>query len=110
MDNYKSLAESGLKNRVNPSEFATQELKSERPSRSSETDYYGEKTPINQISSIQFRTTATIIKLYDKKRRIKSPTQRLMHRLWGTTYNDGDITRLILPPLTEDSRKELVRQ
>lgn len=115
MDNYKLLAEERMeKSVVNlKSEFAT--LRTGRASVALldriETDYYGEKMPINQISSISIpEPRQLLIKPYDKGD-IKSIIAAINASTLGINpINDGDTIRLILPPLTEDRRKELVRQ
>lgn len=115
MDNYKLLAEERMeKSVVNlKSEFAT--LRTGRASVALldriEADYYGEKMPINQISSISIpEPRQLLIKPYDKGD-IKSIIAAINASTLGINpINDGDTIRLILPPLTEDRRKELVRQ
>jgi len=115
MDNYKLLAEERMEKSVAnlKSEFST--LRTGRASAALldriEADYYGEKMPINQISSISIpEPRQLLIKPYDKGD-IKSIIAAINASTLGINpINDGDIIRLILPPLTEDRRKELVRQ
>lgn len=115
MDNYKLLAEERMEKSVAnlKSEFST--LRTGRASAALldriEADYYGEKMPINQISSISIpEPRQLLIKPYDKGD-IKSIVAAINASTLGINpINDGDTIRLILPPLTEDRRKELVRQ
>lgn len=115
MDNYKLLAEERMEKSVAnlKSEFST--LRTGRASAALldriEADYYGEKMPINQISSISIpEPRQLLIKPYDKGD-IKSIIAAINASTLGINpINDGDTIRLILPPLTEDRRKELVRQ
>ncbi len=76
-----------------------------------EADYYGEKMPINQISSISVpEPRQLVIKPYDKGD-VKAIIAAINASTIGINpQNDGDVIRLILPPLTEDRRRDLVKQ
>ncbi len=95
------------------SEFAT--LRTGRASAALleriEADYYGDKMPINQISSISVpEPRQLLIKPYDKGD-VKAIIAAINASTLGINpLNDGDVIRLILPPLTEDRRRDLVKQ
>ncbi len=76
-----------------------------------EADYYGEKMPINQISSISVpEPRQLVIKPYDKGD-VKAIIAAINASTLGINpQNDGDLIRLILPPLTEERRRDLVKQ
>lgn len=73
-------------------------------------DYYGVKTPINQASSINTQDAKTIvIKPFEKSMLQEIEKAILAANIGVTPQNDGDFIRIILPPLTEERRKELVK-
>lgn len=72
--------------------------------------YYGVDTPVRQISSIQVvEGTQLYIKPFDKSILKDVETAIQMAKLDLPTSNDGIGIRLILPKLTEESRKVLVK-
>lgn len=115
MNNYELTAQERMEKSVAnlKSQFAT--LRTGRASAALldriEADYYGEKMPINQISSITIpEPRQLLIKPYDK-----GDMRAILAAINASTLginpiNDGDTIRLILPPLTEDRRRDLVKQ
>ena len=76
-----------------------------------ECDYYGEKMPINLISSISVpEPRQLLIKPYDKGDMRSILAAINASTLGINPINDGDTIRLILPPLTEERRRDLVKQ
>lgn len=75
-----------------------------------EVDYYGEKTPIYQISSISTpEPTQLLIKPYDKND-LKSIIAAINASDLGINpINDGTSIRLIFPAPTEERRRELAK-
>ena len=73
-------------------------------------DYYGQETPLNQLSTINVPEPRMLtIQPYDPSS-IKSIERALQESELGLTpSNDGKIIRLPIPQLTEERRKELVR-
>ena len=74
-------------------------------------DYYGSQSPINQVANINTQDAKTIvIKPWEKN--MLDPIERaiLGANLGVTPMNDGDFIRIILPPLTEERRKGLVKK
>ncbi|MBR6950395.1 MAG: ribosome recycling factor [Oscillospiraceae bacterium] len=74
-------------------------------------EYYGVETPINQVATVAVPDPRTItITPWDKTslRPIEKAIQ--MSELGINPQNDGKMLRLIFPQLTEERRKELVRQ
>jgi ribosome recycling factor len=72
-------------------------------------DYYGTKTPLYQIATINVpETQQIVIQPYDINS-IKSTEKAILSSRLGLTPNvQGNIIRIILPPLSEERRKELV--
>ena len=74
-------------------------------------DYYGSPTQITQMASVSIADGRTmVIKPYDKTalRGIEKAIQT--SDIGINPQNDGEVIRLTFPPLTEDRRKELVKQ
>jgi len=74
-------------------------------------DYYGTETPLNQVSNISVPEARQIlITPYDKG--MLGPIEKaiLKSDVGLTPNNDGIAIRLNLPPMTEDRRKELIKQ
>ena len=76
-----------------------------------EVDYYGSPTPLNQISSISVpEPRQLLIKPYDKND-VKNVVAAINASDLGLNpINEGVCVRLIIPVLTEERRKEIVKQ
>lgn len=74
-------------------------------------DYYGDKIAVNQISSITVpEPRQLLIKPYDRND-IKSIVAGIAAANLGVNpVSEGDCIRLAFPPLTEDTRRELVKK
>lgn len=74
-------------------------------------DYYGAPTPINQLAGVSVPEARMImIQPYDKTV-ISDIEKALMKSDLGLTpSSDGNVIRLAVPALTEERRKELVKQ
>lgn len=75
-----------------------------------ECDYYGEKMPINQICAISVpEPRQLLVKPYDRND-LKSVLAAISASNIGINpINDGVSIRLIIPPLNEERRRDLVR-
>lgn len=73
-------------------------------------DYYGAPTPINQLASISVaEARILVITPYDKSI-LKGIEKAIQASDVGINpQNDGQVIRLIFPQLTEDRRKEIVK-
>ena len=83
-----------------------------RPSlvESLKVDYYGTPTPLNQMAQINAPEPRLItIQPWDKTQLSTIEKAILKSDLGLTPGNDGNIIRLVIPALTEDRRKELVK-
>lgn len=74
-------------------------------------DNYGMSSPINQIASVNTPDPRTIVITPWDKKMIPIIEKAIMAANIGLNPdNNGDIIRLNVPPLTEDRRKDLVKQ
>ncbi|MEO6948433.1 MAG: ribosome recycling factor [Ginsengibacter sp.] len=74
-------------------------------------DYYGNPTPIGQVGNISAIDARTLtVQPWEKN--MLQPIERaiIASNIGINPQNDGNIIRLILPPLTEERRKELVKR
>ena len=75
-----------------------------------EVEYYGTMTPLNQVSAVSVpEGRQLLIKPFDKT--LLDMIERAINEanLGINPQNDGENIRLNIPPLTEDSRKVLVK-
>lgn len=74
-------------------------------------DAYGAQMPINQVANISTTDSRTVsIQPFDKTN-LQAIERALINSNIGLTpQSDGDMIRLTIPPLTEDRRKDLVKQ
>ena len=74
-------------------------------------DYYGQPTPINQMSSISVpEPRQLLIKPFDKND-VKAVVAALHASNLGLTpLNEGIQVRINIPPLTEERRREITKQ
>ena len=74
-------------------------------------DYYGSATPVPQVASINTPDAKTIIIQPWEKKLIPAIEKAIMDANLGfTPANNGEQIRINIPALTEDRRKELVKQ
>jgi ribosome recycling factor len=74
-------------------------------------DYYGNPTPLSQVASINTPDARTLI-LQPWEKTLLTPIERaIMEANIGINpQNDGIVIRLVVPPLTEERRRELVKK
>jgi len=73
-------------------------------------DYYGTPTPIGQMASVTVPDSRTVsIQPWDKGGISIIEKAILKSDLGLTPVNDGKVIRIMIPPLTEDRRKDLVK-
>ncbi len=74
-------------------------------------DYYGSMTPLNQVANISAPDPRTIAVQPWEKQMI-GPIERAIRNanLGFNPDNNGEIVRINVPPLTEERRKEYVKQ
>ena len=74
-------------------------------------DYYGSPTPINQVGNMSVTEgRCLVIAPWDASMLKVIEKQLLAENLGITPVNDGKVIRLVFPALTEERRKEIVKQ
>ena len=74
-------------------------------------DYYGSPTPVTQIASINVpEARMVIVKSYEQSQLNAIETAIRNSDLGVNPSNDGHIIRISVPQLTEERRRELVKQ
>src|SRR5204862_2891359 len=99
-------------------EILNRDLQSVRTGRASPTlldriqvDYYGSPTPINGVANISAPDPRMVL-VQPWDRSMLGPIEKAIQKsdLGINPTNDGQVIRLVLPQLTQDRRKELVKQ
>ena len=113
----KELMREIHKNMENALESAARELASIRTGRATislldgiNVDYYGAKSPINQVASVSIpEARLMVIQPWDKSI-IGEVERAILKADLGLNVNsDGNVIRITIPELTEERRKELVK-
>jgi ribosome recycling factor len=74
-------------------------------------DYYGDKSPLSQVATISIpEARLVVIQPWDKALIGEIEKAILKSELSLNPSNDGKVIRIAIPPLTEERRKELVKQ
>ncbi|MDE5881864.1 MAG: ribosome recycling factor [Muribaculaceae bacterium] len=73
--------------------------------------YYGSSVPISNVANVSVPDARTIAITPWEKPMIKEIEKAIINSELGVTpENNGEVIRLAIPPLTEDRRKQLVKQ
>lgn len=73
--------------------------------------YYGAITPVSQVASVSTADARTIIIQPWEKNMLSLIEKAIFEANIGITpMNDGEVIRLSIPPLTEERRRDLVKQ
>ncbi|QGU95217.1 ribosome recycling factor [Clostridium bovifaecis] len=74
-------------------------------------EYYGSETPINQVANVSApEPRVLLIQPWDKNS-IKNIEKAILQSDLGLNpSNDGSVIRLIIPELTEETRKQIVKK
>ncbi len=73
--------------------------------------YYGSEVPVNQVANISVPEPRMLVIAPWEKTMLKEIEKAIMASDLGLTpNNDGEVIRIVLPELTEERRKEFVRQ
>ncbi|MCE3278778.1 MAG: ribosome recycling factor [Bacteroidetes bacterium] len=74
-------------------------------------DYYGTKTPLNQVANINTGDARTLI-VQPWEKSMLTPIEKgiMIANLGLNPQNDGVIIRILVPALTEERRKDLVKK
>lgn len=74
-------------------------------------DYYGTPTPLSQVANVNASDSKTlVIKPWEKA--MLAPIEKGIFEanLGVTPMNDGEVVRIILPPMTQERRRDLVKK
>lgn len=73
--------------------------------------YYGNPTPLNQVGNISNADSRTLV-IQPWEKTMIGPIEKAIFEanLGVTPQNDGEVIRISIPPLTEERRKDLVKQ
>lgn len=76
-----------------------------------QVDYYGTNTPLNQVANVNTPDARSIV-IQPWEKSMLTPIEKAIQaaNLGFNPQNDGLLIRIIVPPLTEDRRKELVKR
>ena len=113
----QSIINSGQERMEKTIESLKKELQSVKTGRANpgilnkvEVVYYGSPMPLNQLATISVpEATTLMIKPFDKNILKDIEKAILVADLNLTPQSDGTVVRLIFPPLTEQTRKQLVK-
>ncbi len=74
-------------------------------------DYYGSQSPISNVANISVPDARTITITPWEKSMFREIEKAIINSELGITpENNGEVIRLSIPPLTEERRKQLVKQ
>lgn len=74
-------------------------------------DYYGSQAPISNVANVSVPDARTIAITPWEKTMFKEIEKAIINSDLGITpENNGEVIRLSIPPLTEERRKQLVKQ
>jgi ribosome recycling factor len=74
-------------------------------------EYYGSPTPINQVASVKLLDARTLVIVPFERKMIADVERAIFQSNIGITpQNDGENIRLTVPPMTEERRRDLVKQ
>lgn len=74
-------------------------------------DYYGSATPLSQVSNVNTTDARTIVIQPWEKTMLGTIEKAIIDSNIGLNpQNDGVVIRLIVPPLTEERRRDLVKK
>ena len=74
-------------------------------------EYYGTPTPLNQVANISIpEARLIVVQPFDKNSLNDIEKAILTSELGLNPNNDGKVIRINIPPLTEERRKDLVKQ
>ncbi len=74
-------------------------------------NYYGTPTPLNQVGSVLVQDATTIVINPWEKSMLSAVEKAIQEANIGVNpNNDGDFIKLFFPPMTQEQRKNIVKQ
>ena len=114
MKEIKNKAQEKMEKTVNVllSDFATIRAGRANPNVLNKVtvDYYGSPTPVNQVAAVSVAEARVLVITPWDKSMLKQIEKAIQASDVGINpQNDGQVLRLVFPQLTEDRRKEIVK-
>lgn len=112
---YLEMAEESMSDSIEHLRKELRKLRTGKASTSMFSDilvaYYGSPTPLNQVANVSTSDARTIV-IQPWEKATLAPIEKAIFEanLGLTPQNDGEIVRIMIPPLTEDRRKQLVKK
>ena len=115
IDFYLASAEESMQESINHLQRELIKIRSGKASpdlvSSIRVDYYGSQTPLAQVANVKTSDARTLVIAPWEKGMIQPIEQAIMQANIGLMpQNDGQVVRLNIPPLTEERRRQLVKQ
>ena len=113
IDDIKADAEKKMKKSLESLSWAFNKIRTGRahPSilDSVTVDYYGQETPLKQVASVNVEDNRTLaVSPWEKPLLPKIEKAIMMSDLGLNPSNNGEVIRIPMPMLTEETRKEMV--
>ncbi len=114
----KNIVDDAAKTMAKAVEHVQQQLAKVRTGRASaalldpiKVEYYGEATPLAQVGSVSVPDARSIV-IQPWDRTVLNAIEKaiLAANLGITPQSDGQVIRISVPPLTEERRKDIVKQ
>ena len=109
------LTEDSMKRAVEHNRIELSKIRTGRASASMldsvQVDYYGSMTPLSQVANVSTPDATTIV-IQPWEKNLLDGISRAIHaaNLGLNPNSDGQIIRLTIPPLTEERRRDIVKQ
>lgn len=112
---YLEMTEDNMKDSIEHFRKNSQRVRSGKASpvmfQGVRVDYYGSATPLTQVANVKVQDGRTIIIAPWEKSMLQPIEQAIFQANLGVTpQNDGEIIRIVLPMLTEERRRDLLKQ
>lgn len=112
---YLETAEEGMQSAIEHFKKGLMRIRSGKASPAMfdgvRVDYYGSPTAIQQVANIKAQDGRTLVISPWEKPMLQAIEQAIFQANLGVTpQNDGEVIRIIIPPLTEERRLDLIKQ
>jgi ribosome recycling factor len=110
LDNTRNLMEKAITHLENELQKVRAGKASPAMLENVQVDYYGSRVPISQTASVNTQDARTLV-IQPWEKSMLTPIEKaiMMANLGLNPQNDGLIIRIMVPPLTEERRKELTK-
>jgi ribosome recycling factor len=114
IDSYLAEAEAGMQHSIEHLEHELIKVRAGKASPNMVNEllvpYYGADTPIGQVANVSNADSKTLI-IQPWEKNMLAPIEKAIFEanLGVTPQNDGEVVRITLPALTEERRRDLVK-